>query len=805
MLPSRYGYKEFRKQIEMLSEYEKLSPEDKKKWMLLACDIDIRGIRKDNPAIKKYALIQYSYLFPFISMLTAPERCYNELIKVNVQCRQHFDLDSPCNEENDPKIEYVKNNLHSDFVQFWDDLNMQNEFGCKVLEDRRDVKGVTFPVTMNVYASSTGVKFSWHVLFPEIVMQNSFHCGAVFRRFELWIVNKYGDDTSKNPYYVKDKSNLVSYILDRSIYTNNRVFRLPFNTKAGQMRHFKPHIISKYDVVTKEFTTQDMNKAKTPDVILLESFLQYPLNYDSFDFFSCCEARSYLVYESSMQQSSDDTNSMFQTNERFEWIEPYSIGDRMVTMSSNRLRKMNMTHFINGHTNVNTTGKRTNSDLSTSASFLSYSNFMFSDESISLDDLMRDNHSEYNSIDQSSNNVKKEMKRRKNELVFEALSQHKKDNFDLFKLQENDKKRDKKMLKTFKSVVDAAQKYVTERCYPEWLNSKLDLSFIDLSVERTINIESGTIHVYPKNAKRCQFKGYSDHTGNHIYFVIYTNPLIGNVGFYQKCHSYHHTGPMLSKIHQPSRNDLEDKLFKNLQKKYKKYIMNTMNGLFYQIDLKDGSEEMMSSWIFISVFNTIYAHFIKSIAMNLFSLFNQISNTEMIFKSIDKLNSQFLYYLDMNKKKIDNHLFIGVIDAIVVKAICKLTNDKKRKYYIKKYAVYRSYLIIFSLSNTFSTNNFNHLVEDMFIEVLTNNGVDLKLLEGTRFNSKDNHNMLHIYRLAAITEKKITDAYKRFKINNDVSDDVVEVDKCVVLDGFVDKMVMNITKSLDLNYNNLEY
>jgi len=797
-MTSKLGYKEFRKQIEMISEYEKLSPEDKQKWILLACDLDIK-----TQVVKKYALIQYVYLFPFISMLPSPERCYNELIKVNVHCKQHFDLDGQYNDENRDKIEYVKSNFHSDFVQFWDDLNMQNEYGCKVLEDRRDVKGVTFPVTMNVYTSSTDVKFSWHVIFPEIVMQNSFHCGAIFRRLELWIINKYGEDTSKNPYYIKKEGN-VDMIIDRQIYTNNRVFRLPFNTKARQMRHLKPHIISKFDVETKQFSTLDMNKTKNPDVILLESFLQYPLNYDSFDFFSCCEARSYLVYETSLVQSSDDTNSMIQTNERFEWIEPYSIGDRIITMSATRLKKMGLSHFINGHTNVNVTGKRTNSDLTISSSFLSYSNFMNSDESISLDDLMRDNHSEFNS-DQSSNNVKKELKRRKNELVFEGLSQHKKDNFDVIKLKENDKKRDKKMIKSFKSVIDVAQKYITERCYPEWLNSKLDISFIDLNIERTINIESGSIHVYPKNAKRCQFKGYSDHTGNHIYFVIYTNALIGNVGFYQKCHSYHHTGPMISKIHQPFRNDLEEKLFKNLQKKFKKYIMNTMNVMFPQVNLEDGSEEMLSSWILISTLNTIYSHFIRSIATNLFSLFNQISNTEMIFKSIEKLNNQFLYYIDMNKKKVDNHMFISMIDTIIVKAICKLTNDKKRKYYIKKYAIYRSYLIIFSLSNTFSTNNFNHLVEDMFVEVLSNNGVDLQLIEGTRFDAKENHNMLHIHRLAAITEKKIVDKYKKFKVNNDVLDDVEKDDKCLVLDVFIAKMSDNISKSLDLNYNNLEY
>lgn len=793
------GYREFFRQIEMLTEYEKMSPEDKQKYVLLACDLDIDGKSKKNPASKKYAMIQYHLLFPFISRLSRPERCYNELIKINTMCRQHFDLDAPYTEDNKVKIEFIKSNFHSDFIQFWDDLNTQNEFGCKVLLNRYPDKRNVIPVTMNTYSASTDYKFSWHVIFPEIVMQNSFHCGALMRRLELWIINKYGDDITKNPYYMQEKDESNDLIIDRSIYTKHRVFRLPFNTKAGQNRHFKPHLQSKFNIETKEITTKEMIITITPDIIMLESFLQYLPDYNSFDFFSCCEARSYLVYESTSGGSVDDDHSMFQTNERFEWIEPYTMGDRVITMSTNRLKKMNMTQFINGSISTNINGKRSpevSLSSSSSSSFMGYSNFLMAEDSISLDDIMREH--ELGTDAEKISNIKNELKRRKHEVLMESVMHSKMTNFDAFKERSVDKNRDKKIVKSYKSLIQASQRYFMERCYPNWLNNKIEASFIDLNIERTVNIEFGTIHIYPKNVKRCQFKGFSEHAGNHVYFIIHCNATIGNVGFYQKCHSYHHTGPMVSRINEPFRNDVEEKLFKDVQKKLKKYTTNITNMMYPQILCM---EEYVSSWIFISIFNTIFAHFMRSISVNLFSLFNQVSNTEMIFKSIEKLNTIMVYYIDMiDKKKIDHHLFIGIVDSIMAKAIRKIENQKIRKYYIKKYSIYRSNLIVFSLSNMFSTNNFNHLVEKMFVEVLNANNVNLMLLEGTKFDKKINNSMLHIHRLAAITEKKIIDKYKKYKNN-----EMIEEKDTLNLDMFIEKSSSHVAKTLDLNYNNLEY
>lgn len=787
---SNLGYREFTKQIAMLTEYEKMSVEDKHQHMLLACDIDIYG--KTGKNVKKYAIIKYSLLFPFISRLRPEERCYNELIKKDIICRQFFDLDAPKTEENKDKIEYVKNNLHNDFFNFWNDMVTANEFGCKVLLDRRDHehKNKTLPITMNTYSSSSDIKFSWHIIFPEIVMQNHFHCGAICRRFEIWLINKYSDDTTKNPYYITDKKGLVNLIIDRSIYTNNRVFRLLYNTKGGQKRPLKPDLQSKYNITTKEIELKEMIRYSSPDVLMIESYLQYPLNYESFDYHSCCEARSYLVYETDRTaiDSIYDENSMVRTSDRFEWIEPYSIGSRITTMSQSRLKRMRMNQFLgsSGNNNpINNTGK----------TLLSYS---------STSPPLYPNNDDSSSTSRF-NNISNEIQKRKYDVIIQNMAYHKNISFDMFKLSQKDKKMEKKLTKSYQSLIETSRKYIAERCYPNWLNSKIDLSFIDLSVERTINLENCSIHVYPKNAKCCQFRGFSDHTSNHIYFVIYCNPIVSNnnIGFYQKCHSFNHFGPTISKINQPFRNDLEEKLFKDMQKKFKKYIFNLSDMNYSYISTTINNDEIkLSVWILISLFNTLFSHFIKSIPQDLFSLYNRNANTELIFKSVEKLNHHFHYYIDMMKnQKIDKHIFISIIDSIVAKSIHYLTKKDMKKYYLKMYCIYRSNIIVFSISNVFSTNNFNNLIEEMFIEVLKYNNVDLKLHEKTRIPGKkrNKNNMLYIYRLAAMTEKKIIDKYKKYKKQK--KDDNTENE--TILDSFIDKMATNNIKFMEDNYKNL--
>lgn len=782
------NYREFYRQIELLSEYNKLSKADQVLHILLACDIDIYG--QTNRNNKKYALIQYSNFYSFISKLKPEKRCYNELIKPNIVCKQFFDLDAPFNDHNKSKIEFVKDHFHTDFILFWDDLNIQNEYGCKVLINQNPE--LLSSHTMYTYSSSNEKKFSWHVVFPQIVMQNNYHCGAIMRRFEIFLLNKYGDNHQTNPYYILKNTGMTDFIIDRAIYTIHRVFRLLFNTKGGQKRPLKPNIISKYYIESKTINIIDMLCSDSLDKLMNLSFLQNFDDYTTTPYASCCEIRSFLVYEnnansfqgftSSSSFLSDDSSNLSSTD-KFEWIEPYSIGDRIFSMSVNRLKRLNMMQY----NNLSSQNNPANHNIRMSRT-LSFS--------------QEDNSSSH---DHLNSNISDELNNNKFKNLFDNLLHFKNIQLNQFLNQEKNKKNDQKITKAYVNVTSLSKKFIAERCHPEWIYDKNNLNFLDIVTERTVNIDNGTIFVYPKNIRRCQFKSYSDHTGNHIYFVIYCLPILHQVGFYQKCHSNHHFGSTYSKIHVPFRNQLEEKLFTDLQKKMKKYIAVINQAKYILIDLPQEfqieEEKQISSYILTSLVYVLFNHFIKSSTEKLFSLFNQISNTEIIFQSISRLNNQFHHYFEMIKNhKFKKHFFIKLIDQIVVKSLFNIVDKKIRKFYLKLYADYRSNLIVFSLSNLFMNNNFNHLIEESFLTILKDNNVDLKLSEKTVISKKCNNNMLFIYRLASLTEKKIYDYYNYLKEKTQENKDDNEKEEGKNILFYINQVAINMSKFMENNY-----
>jgi len=227
---SKIPYKEFSKQAALLAEYNKLSDEEKDKTILLAADLDKDGFMSDNQ-LKHYAISQYDYLNLYFASIPEKYKCYYELLKLNEFCKVYFDIDGLKNEENDKKVEYFLENFHRDFINFWKFMKTTTEGGCPVLRDHNADKDI-IPKNMVVYASSNSKKISYHVLFPDIIMQNNYHCGAVDRRFELWALDHFGENLKENPYFfIKEKGD-YDYILDRGVYTPNRIFRLLFNSKS---------------------------------------------------------------------------------------------------------------------------------------------------------------------------------------------------------------------------------------------------------------------------------------------------------------------------------------------------------------------------------------------------------------------------------------------------------------------------------------------------------------------------------------------------------------------------------------------
>lgn len=94
------------------------------------------------------------------------------------------------------------------------------------------------------YDSSNESKWSRHYLFNGAMFLNNFHVGAIMRRFRSYILKKYGNpdditsNTLENIYFIPPRDAHIiidgyrkEYIVDMTVYTRLRVFRLPGNRK----------------------------------------------------------------------------------------------------------------------------------------------------------------------------------------------------------------------------------------------------------------------------------------------------------------------------------------------------------------------------------------------------------------------------------------------------------------------------------------------------------------------------------------------------------------------------------------------
>ena len=774
------GYREFKIQNNALDFFKQLSEDEQNKRIILACDLDIDGLmHKKYKGCKKYGIIEYTKLFDFLSSLNPKYRCYYELLKKDVPTKMYFDVDGMFDESNNnDKIQHFKKSFHRDFVNFFSDMKQKNEFGCKCLrKSTNHLESVeNGPYVMSVYDASTTTKFSQHIIFDDIIMKNNFHCGAIFRRFELWIIDKYGEDVEKNPYYITKIDNEgqkeFDFIIDRGVYTINRVFRLVFNSKAGQNRFIIPLQQSYYNIDRDEIKIIPFKNIRGMDLksIFLNSFLQNIIHRPKY-FIECCDVRSWVINENYDDSMNSDLSTHFTQN--FEWIEPQS-GYKIFYISVDRLKRMKYVKFINqsmmGGYSLNDS---TNHSLTESSSMF----FKFSDDS----------SNESLSPSASLDIIKKDVRMQKYTNLCFALNDFESSILNMFKIQMFNQRKIAALTRTRTKINESAQKYITTRCTPDWFYHNQHVDFSVFSDEKMINLKNGTVCVYPKGIRRCQFKNFAEHGGNHIYFVIHCQNSSGYTGFYQKCHSYHHLKTPSKKLEIPFRNNLEEQLFIDLQNQIKKFNDKIIKTSYDQIDIN--SQQKISSYILITIISQLFNHFVKSIMNNLFSVFNMITNNEMIHKSVEKLNNSILNYVGMIKckgKKIDPKNFMKLFDKIMLKSFSQFSDDEKREYYLEKFIQYRLHIIRFSLSNMNMNTNFNNHSEKIFCDNLKKMGIDLKIdpkesetetsskkkkkkNEKKTKKFKKNHSTTIIRRLESLTEKRLYEQYEEYLHHSDVS------------------------------------
>lgn len=133
-------------------------------------------------------------------------------------------------------------------------------------------------------------KWSMHYIVSGIMFTNCYHVGAMIRRFRMYVIEKYGhpDEGADNPYFyvnlVKDAivDGIKQYfIIDLSIYTPMRAFRLLGNCKYG-----KPTLLVPYGKSSDSTLKQDYNY---PLEEMLRYVVQDPILAQTCKIFSVTE------------------------------------------------------------------------------------------------------------------------------------------------------------------------------------------------------------------------------------------------------------------------------------------------------------------------------------------------------------------------------------------------------------------------------------------------------------------------------------------------------------------------------------
>lgn len=783
-----FNYREFYKQEQLFDDYNRLSADGKDQTILLACDKDKEGTMKEK-GLKFYAKIYYDLLFLFIKGLTKKNRCFYELIKPKELCRMYFDIDGIVNPHNLEKITYLLENFHKDFVEFWNYLKNDNEGGCKVLNDS-NVDANKIPDVLNIYSSTNERKISYHILFPNIVMKNNFHCGAIMRRFEIYIIEKKGENVEKNPYFFQSKDDGYEFAIDRGVYTTCRLMRILKNTKGGQKRFLRFHSQSFYDVNTNQVVNKSskylhLSKKK----IFKQSFIQN-LKHDYPEFYECCEVRSAHFYEnpnrSLISASLSNSSNSIEIEDEFStsslntlnWIEPSTVGAKIISMSNFRLKRMKLNRFL-AKRFKNESAHYSDDDI-----FLSNTRLWSPDTS---------------ACSSPSRDIEDERVLNNSSVINEHL-------FNLFNMITGAfklplQKTADNFSKYYTNVLKAAETYIRKRCAPNWWPRPDYPFFTILDPEKMINIKNGTVHIYPRE-KRCQFKSFHEHSGNHVYFIIFTTDIYGKTGIVQKCHSFHHDRKPSNIIQPPFIENDEDSKnnFMALQKCMKSYTKRICLKAFDIVEFEK-SEYNDSAWIYISSFNCILGNFMKSITNDIFCMFNQISNVKYIYTFVEKMINQIWYYLNFSKNQNIFKIIFRLTDEIVIRSAKTLqhTYPKISEYFIHKYAIFRYYLILFSYSNILMKNNFNNLNDrDFLLMISLFSDCDYNLPKSV-ISKRKNSSILYIQRIAAVTEKKIMDRYNSIS-NEPIIDLSQEPTENLTVKKFIETTRNHVSEFFKRNY-----
>lgn len=500
---------------ERACQYAKLAyktqDERRARNFVFAADYDVD---KTSPLyrVKRYVATTLDHFWTWYGACDSSERMHYELLDPKSPSRMYFDIDGALHcDENREKRAIMLENVKRDFTQFFQDTFELREGNCDVMRvsenrDRPQSRNAIAELCedMIVMDSGTDAKLSVHIVFPDVVMKNMFHCGAMMRRFEQWIVHRYGSDGRKNPYYVQseDDPEQREFAIDRAVYTLHRVMRILGSSKARQKRYL--YAVSPSGEVQRTFDRRLFERT------LIQNTFQLPCDQDE---------RAHMTREDGSRcpyrlrggpnntfelrvcevRTPIDLNDINKYPATAEWIEPSSIGRRVVGLPQPALVDLGLTDYIPRVPLRTSTAPRTMAQTSRS-----------SNATISNSDL---------------NNMRRLL-----------LARHAKQTSflgnDASQPSNGARRRD-----LMRSIFTTAREVLCDIGYGKWWRNHFDVQFYASNERTDLDLSRGTIMLRPRGIRYCEVKG-DEHTSNHVFFVLY---LRGGArrrgGIRQMCHS----------------------------------------------------------------------------------------------------------------------------------------------------------------------------------------------------------------------------------------------------------------------------
>lgn len=179
---------------------------------------------------KKYHCMTVAEIEHILKTNPKESWCFYEVTMPTRACRIYLDAEASTDINPDFNGNDMRGKIIKEFTE-WLSENVNLEFG-----DSEKFSWI-------VLDASSDKKWSHHFVGIGQIMKNPYHVGAAVRRFEDYIVKKYGKNSEWfiNTSHKLHDEHIRSFVLDVGVYTEYRVYRMVHQCKYGSDRRLLVH------------------------------------------------------------------------------------------------------------------------------------------------------------------------------------------------------------------------------------------------------------------------------------------------------------------------------------------------------------------------------------------------------------------------------------------------------------------------------------------------------------------------------------------------------------------------------------